>query len=130
MEASERRRTSGRSSTMWVRLACPLLGMVALIAFGPLQGLAGEDGARMQGEQTVETRTVVIPVEGMSCASCVASVTRATKAVEGVKHVEVDLAGARATVEYVSGATSPAEIAQAIAALGYKTGMPATEPTE
>ena len=129
MEASERR-TSGRSATMWVRLACPLLGMVALIAFGPSQGLAGEDGARMQSEQAVETRTVVIPVEGMSCASCVASVTRATKAVEGVKHVDVDLAGARATVEYVSSATSPEQIARAIAALGYKTGAPVMEPTE
>jgi copper chaperone CopZ len=41
---------------------------------------------------------LVLTVEGMSCGGCVVSVEKALAAVPGVKHVEVDLTGKRATV--------------------------------
>jgi copper chaperone len=38
-------------------------------------------------------------IEGMSCGHCVARVEKALKAEEGVKEVEVDLAGKNAVIE-------------------------------
>ena len=69
--------------------------------------------------------TASFRVTGMSCGNCVRHVTHAAEAVPGVRHVEVDLAGGRATVSFDAAATTPAVIAAAITEAGYD----ATEAT-
>ena len=61
--------------------------------------------------------TLVLEVEGMTCASCVAHVERALKAVPGVTSASVNLATERA--EVTGKALDRATLAQAVADAGY-----------
>jgi Cu+-exporting ATPase len=47
-----------------------------------------------------ETKQIILPITGMTCANCVASVERALKKVDGVQSATVNLSSERATVEY------------------------------
>src|SRR5512133_574196 len=47
-----------------------------------------------------ETKQVVLPVTGMTCANCVATIERNVKKLEGVQSAAVNLASERATVIY------------------------------
>ncbi len=47
-----------------------------------------------------ETKQIILPITGMTCANCVASVERAIKKVDGVQSATVNLSSERATVEY------------------------------
>ena len=49
--------------------------------------------------QPSQTGRLVLPIEGMSCASCVGRVEKAIRAIDGVGAVSVNLATARASVE-------------------------------
>ena len=60
-----------------------------------------------------------LTVDGMTCASCVGRVEKSLKAAPGVLSASVNLATEEATVRYASGATSPGELAAAIAKAGY-----------
>jgi P-type Cu+ transporter len=71
--------------------------------------------------------TLVIPVEGMTCASCVGRVERAIRQVPGVADVSVNLATERAEVSFDSGQGSSAAVADAIFEAGY---MPGTRTVE
>jgi copper chaperone len=64
--------------------------------------------------------TVTLPVSGMTCGGCVRAVERKLSSTTGVSKATVDLAGARATVEYDPGRTSVAALAGAIRQLGYE----------
>ena len=70
------------------------------------------------------TKTVVIPVEGMTCASCAATVKRALKAVDGVVEVNVSLGQRSARVRYIEGRVTPERLVEAINKSGYKAGTP------
>lgn len=65
------------------------------------------------------TRTVSLPVLGMTCANCAARVEKRLGKVEGVRAASVNLATERATVTYDPGAVDVAALAQAIKAIGY-----------
>ncbi len=65
-------------------------------------------------------REIEFGIGGMTCASCVARVERALKAVPGVASAVVNLANERATVAYDPAATTPANLAEAVRARGYK----------
>lgn len=65
------------------------------------------------------TQEVTLEVQDMTCASCVGRVERALKAGAGVLQASVNLAAETATVSYVAGATSAAEIAGLATAAGY-----------
>ncbi len=71
--------------------------------------------------------TLVIPVEGMTCASCVGKIERAIRQVPGVAEVSVNLATERAEVSFESGQGSSAAVADAIFKAGY---MPGTRTVE
>ncbi len=60
---------------------------------------------------------LVVPVEGMTCASCVGRVEKAIRAVAGVGDVSVNLATGRATVDLGTG--DPAAVLGAIKKAGY-----------
>jgi Cu+-exporting ATPase len=62
----------------------------------------------------VPVEKMTLPIVGMTCASCVAHVEKAIGTVEGVLNVSVNLATERATVEYIPGVASFAEIVAAV----------------
>lgn len=71
-----------------------------------------------------DTKTVIIPIEGMVCASCTASVKRKLQSIDGVLDVEVSLERRETTVRYLEGKASPKSLAAAINDLGFKAGAP------
>ena len=62
---------------------------------------------------------LVIPVEGMTCASCAGRVERAIAGVPGVSNASVNLASEQAEVRFRSGQVAPAAVADAIIKVGY-----------
>ena len=70
-----------------------------------------------------KTEKTVISVEGMMCEHCKKRVEDALNAVKGVKNYDVSLENKRAEVEYSEGKTTPAEIAAAVTAAGYKASV-------
>ncbi|TVP89563.1 MAG: copper-translocating P-type ATPase [Thioalkalivibrio sp.] len=71
-------------------------------------------------ERSRITRTLDLPVTGMSCASCVARVEDAIRSVPGVAAVSVNLATGKARVE-LDGA-DPAAVVAAVEDAGYEAG--------
>ena len=73
----------------------------------------------MEATVTEETGHVDLPIEGMSCASCAMKVERTLGAVEGVTAATVNFATGRAAVDFVPGAATREELADAVARAGY-----------
>ena len=68
----------------------------------------------------VVTARVELPITGMTCANCAATVERTlNRKVPGVVQANVNFASERATVEYVPGAASVADMIRAVEAAGY-----------
>ncbi len=67
----------------------------------------------------VSTKTVEFAISGMTCASCVSRVEQALARCAGVVKATVNLATERATVQFVQGATTDAELTAAITQAGY-----------
>lgn len=65
------------------------------------------------------TTSVVLAIEGMSCASCVGRVDKALEEVEGVTSASVNLAAETASVTFLEGVTSVEALRAATAAIGY-----------
>ncbi|MCI0526774.1 MAG: heavy metal translocating P-type ATPase, partial [Nitrospira sp.] len=68
----------------------------------------------------VQTETVTIPIQGMSCASCVDKIQRSLTHREGVISASVNLALESATVEYIPQVVEIRDLAEAIRAVGYE----------
>lgn len=62
---------------------------------------------------------VVLPIEGMSCASCVANVEGALQRLAGVREVRVSLATEHATVDYDSSVVDVQAMQRAVEEAGY-----------
>lgn len=60
------------------------------------------------------------PIKGMHCASCIRVTERALKKTPGVKGAVVNLATAKATVEYDADNCTPEQLAESISKTGYK----------
>ncbi|MBU6337448.1 MAG: heavy metal translocating P-type ATPase [Acidobacteria bacterium] len=73
----------------------------------------------MEATATEETGHVDLPIEGMSCASCAMKVERTLGDVEGVTAATVNFATGRAAVDFVPGAATREELADAVARAGY-----------
>ncbi|SRR6266487_4984761 len=67
---------------------------------------------------------VVIPVEGMSCATCEIAVRHALKHVDGVENARVSVATRNATVDYDSAKTNQQQLVNAINSTGYRASLP------
>ncbi len=72
----------------------------------------------------VQTETMTIPIQGMSCASCVDKIQRSLLRREGVVWATVNLALESATVEYIPQVVDLQDLAQAIQAVGYEPHLP------
>ena len=66
-----------------------------------------------------DRRRVVLPIEGMTCASCVSTVTSALERVDGVADVVVNLATETAAVTFASDGGRIAAMNKAVGAAGY-----------
>ncbi|MEY3019601.1 MAG: hypothetical protein RLZZ272_585 [Actinomycetota bacterium] len=73
------------------------------------------------GPSTTAERSVriVLPVEGMTCASCANRVTRSLSRLEGVGEVTVNFATHRAAVAYDPERVSTTELSAAVERVGY-----------
>ena len=65
---------------------------------------------------------IVLPIEGMSCASCAATVQDALSNAEGVSGATVNYATAKAAVDYDAERTHIAELIRTIRGAGYDCG--------
>src|SRR6266496_3547724 len=66
---------------------------------------------------------IVLPIEGMSCASCAATVQEALGSAGGVAHAAVNYATGKGAVDYDDAQTSVAELIKAVRAAGYDCGQ-------
>ncbi|MDX1631602.1 MAG: heavy metal translocating P-type ATPase [Thermoanaerobaculia bacterium] len=73
------------------------------------------------------TKTIELPIEGMSCASCAAHVEKALQGTEGVREAGVNLPAEKATVRYEPDRVGPKELGDAVKAAGYS--VPSRELT-
>ncbi|MFQ5988629.1 MAG: heavy metal translocating P-type ATPase, partial [Candidatus Methylomirabilales bacterium] len=62
---------------------------------------------------------VVIPIEGMHCASCVSRIEKGLTSVPGVIRASVNLATGQAVVSYIRGPTTLSDLRRAIQESGY-----------
>jgi copper chaperone CopZ len=67
---------------------------------------------------------VVIPVDGMSCATCEIAVRRALNRIDGVKSAHVSVATKTAAVDYEPAKTNPEQLVAAINSMGYRASLP------
>lgn len=80
--------------------------------------------AQQSSASISNVKTVILPIEGMTCVSCVSGIKKSLKNMLGVTSVAVDLKGRNAKVTYIDGLTSPEAISKKISELGYKVGKP------
>ena len=66
------------------------------------------------------TRQVVLPVTGMTCANCVATIERNVKKIPGVLDAVVNLSNERATVEYDPDLVQIGNVTDRIEKVGYR----------
>lgn len=102
-----------------------------IVLAGVLLGLAPWLGACANKEppqgtttQGVSMKTVIMPIEGMSCSACAARVRRALTSIDGVADVEVNLAERNARVRFDPSKLSPDRLTAAVNGLGYTAGAP------
>ncbi len=98
------------------------VGTVILVA----SACTGREAPRPKASQDVDMKTVVMPVEGMSCSACVAQVKKALTSIDGVSDVHVNLVERNARVRFAPSKVSPDRLVAAVNGLGYRAG-PATE---
>jgi copper chaperone CopZ len=110
------------------RMHRPRIGAAVAVAFilgatAFATGRAAVDAPPATAEQ--KEKTVVIPVEGMSCVACTASVRKTLSSIAGVTEVKVNLVERNARVRFDSKRVSPDRLVDAINRLGYRAGVPA-----
>ena len=113
MNAEDRREQNGT--------AAPAAG-TSPVAGGAGAGSPGVGAAQAQhvtGAGRVAGQTLVLPIEGMSCASCVRRVEMGLAKVPGVAQVAVNLATEKATVTLAE-PVPPEQLVQAVQKLGYE----------
>jgi copper chaperone CopZ len=69
---------------------------------------------------TMPSKTITLPIIGMSCANCVARVERSLRSVPGVLSVSVDLASGNAMVEMVPDVVTMADLSRSVEDAGYE----------
>ncbi len=67
----------------------------------------------------MSAQKIVLPIQGMTCASCASHITRALKKVSGVAEVQVNLATEKATVVLANGSVSLQDLVEAVRDAGY-----------
>ncbi len=121
----EHKTMQGRRSGMFTLL----IATVIVLGFGSLNisrytFASAPPSAQAQAQDTNGLSRVVIPVEGMSCATCEIPVRHALRRIDGVKSTHVSAATKSATVDYESAKTNPQKLVAAINSTGYRASLP------
>ncbi|MBI4468746.1 MAG: cation transporter [Acidobacteria bacterium] len=94
--------------------------------------LRGHESAQPKAEISVQQSspspatnfsTVTFKVDGMTCAGCVANVKAALKQRNGVRSVDASLELKQATVKYDPARINPAQMIQAVNAIGFRASL-------
>ena len=104
-----------------------LIATVLVLSFGGLNISRYVFASAPESNQQQVARglnRVVIPVEGMTCATCEIAVRHALRRVDGVKTAQVSVATNTATVDYDPTQTNPEKLAAAINSTGYRASLP------
>ena len=102
----------------------------ALVQYDPVQMSPAQLVERMrQAGYDVTLAHAELPILGMSCANCANTIERALKKAPGVSLASVNFASERASVDYVPGATSIAEMIATIRKAGYDVALTADQAT-
>ena len=121
--ACEHRTMDGRG----INLVTLLIASAVVLGFAALNlssyVFAGSPPAVAQSANS-NLQRVVIPVEGMTCATCEIAVRRALKRVQGVENAQVSVATSTATVDYEPAKTDPGQLVEAINTTGYRASVP------
>jgi Cu+-exporting ATPase len=70
--------------------------------------------------EEVESKEVIIPIGGMTCASCAKAVERTIKKLDGIEDISVNMATEKASIKYNPKTVRLSEIKSAIEKAGYK----------
>lgn len=73
---------------------------------------------------SAEIKTVIIPVEGMTCFTCEVTISFALKKVTGVKQVNASAKKGEVQVTYNKDKTDLKELIRAINKTGFKAALP------
>jgi len=68
--------------------------------------------------------SVMLKVEGMTCASCALAIRTALKRLDGVRDARVSVEDKRAVVDYEPAKVTPQKMIEAINKLGYRASVP------
>ncbi|HEY5991874.1 MAG TPA: cation transporter [Candidatus Udaeobacter sp.] len=119
--ACEHRAMNGRG----ISLLTLLIASAIVLTFAGLNirsyAFAGSPPVTPIGSANLQR--VVIPVEGMSCATCEVAVRRALKRVNGVASAHVSVATKNATVDYDPAKTNSDQLVAAINSTGYRASL-------
>lgn len=103
-----------------------LLASVIVVAFVGLNirsyAFAGSPPSALPNA-IANLQRVVIPVEGMSCATCEIAVRNALKKVNGVVSAHVSVAAKNAIIDYDPTRTNPDQLVMAINSTGYRASL-------
>jgi len=110
-----------------LRPALGALALVGVLTFGA-GACTTQESSRPSVTEEADLQTVIIPIEGMSCAACVARVKRALTSIDGVVDVEVNLVDRNARVRFAKSKLAPDRLVSAVNGLGYRVGTPTEAP--
>jgi len=93
----------------------------ATVAFDPSQVKMDQLRQRIvDAGYEVATAKIELPIRGMTCTNCSNTIERTLKRTPGVVDAAVSFASEKASVEYVPGLVSQADLARAVADAGYE----------
>jgi copper chaperone CopZ len=72
-----------------------------------------------QLDRSMSSKTIILPIAGMTCANCVAHVEASLRSVKGVINANVNLTVERATVEMIPDMVTMVMLKQAVEDAGY-----------
>lgn len=114
------------SRPLHLRVIVGSVALALLLTGSALTGCRRDSrAATSSAEDTVPTRTVTVPVNGMICQICAGSVKSALKNVDGVHDAEISLEKRNAVIHYDERKVSVGQLTRAIANAGFKPGAPA-----
>jgi len=114
---------ASHKSPVRVALVVATLATVGVFVFGA-GACNNHDSSRTNATQEDNLKTVIIPIEGMSCGACAARVKKALTSIDGVADVEVNLADRNARVRFEPAKLSPDRLVSAVNGLGYHASAP------
>jgi Cu+-exporting ATPase len=97
-------------------------------AFALSVGACNQRPLGQAANEETNMKTIIIPIEGMSCAACAASVKKALTSIDGVADVQVNLAERNARVRFAPSKLSTDRLVGAVNGLGFKARTPAELP--